>query len=226
MLDRLRYIAKYRHTLSVSPRERYDFLVSICSVSLVSCRWLNSRGVEQWLQCRLPKSISSFGDTFDAPRPWSAIRLSGFEDDHVMGIETYDSMVFSAMKQILNDVHDANVSMVTLLRKQKLLFDPFRPLSRLGWLNVFLLDLNYPSSAILVESPPHLRFRIKSGILHNTIRSDQILCTKFLIKRDCPLPVGPAITLINGWTHGMKWSGSYQSGTQNKNGLSPFQTGV
>jgi hypothetical protein len=31
-------------------------------VSLVSYRWLNSRGVEQWLQCRLPKSISSFGD--------------------------------------------------------------------------------------------------------------------------------------------------------------------
>jgi predicted transcriptional regulator len=33
-----------------------------------------------------------------------------FEDDHVMGIETYGSMVFSSMKQILNDVHDANVS--------------------------------------------------------------------------------------------------------------------
>ena len=42
-----------------------------------------------------------------------------FEDDHVMGIETYRSMVFSSMKQILNDVHDANVSMVTLLRKQR-----------------------------------------------------------------------------------------------------------
>ena len=42
-----------------------------------------------------------------------------FEDDHVMGIETYGSMVFSSMKQILNDVHDANVSMVTLLRKQR-----------------------------------------------------------------------------------------------------------
>jgi hypothetical protein len=26
-----------------------------------------------------------------------------FEDDHVMGIETYGSMVFSSMKQILND---------------------------------------------------------------------------------------------------------------------------
>ena len=42
-----------------------------------------------------------------------------FEDDHVIGIETYGSMVFSAMKQILNDAHDANVSMVTLLRKQR-----------------------------------------------------------------------------------------------------------
>ena len=42
-----------------------------------------------------------------------------FEDDQVMGIETYGSMVFSSMKQILNDVHDANVSMVTLLRKQR-----------------------------------------------------------------------------------------------------------
>ena len=42
-----------------------------------------------------------------------------FEDDHVMGIETYGSMVFSSMKQILNNVHDANVSMVTLLRKQR-----------------------------------------------------------------------------------------------------------
>jgi hypothetical protein len=42
-----------------------------------------------------------------------------FEDDHVMGIETYGSMVFSSIKQILNDVHDANVSMMTLLRKQR-----------------------------------------------------------------------------------------------------------
>jgi hypothetical protein len=32
-----------------------------------------------------------------------------FEDDHVMGIETYGSMVFSSMKQILNNVHDANI---------------------------------------------------------------------------------------------------------------------
>jgi hypothetical protein len=31
-----------------------------------------------------------------------------------MGIETYGSMV----KQILNDVHDADVSVVTLFRKQ------------------------------------------------------------------------------------------------------------
>jgi predicted transcriptional regulator len=38
-----------------------------------------------------------------------------FEDDHVMGIETYGSMVFSSMKQILNDVHDTDVSVVTLL---------------------------------------------------------------------------------------------------------------
>ena len=35
-----------------------------------------------------------------------------------MGIETYGSMVFSSMKQILNDVHDADVSVVTLFRKQ------------------------------------------------------------------------------------------------------------
>jgi hypothetical protein len=38
-----------------------------------------------------------------------------------------------------------------------------------------------------------------------------------------PLPVGPAITLENGCTHGMKWSGSYPSGTQNKNGLLVFK---
>ena len=42
-----------------------------------------------------------------------------FEDNHVMGIETYGSMVFSSMKQILNDVHDTDVSVVTLLRKQR-----------------------------------------------------------------------------------------------------------
>jgi hypothetical protein len=42
-----------------------------------------------------------------------------FEDYHVMGIETYGSMVFSSMKQILNDVHDTDVSVVTLLRKQR-----------------------------------------------------------------------------------------------------------
>jgi hypothetical protein len=34
----------------------------------------------------------------------------------VMGIETYGSMVFSSMKQILNYVHDTDVSVVTLLR--------------------------------------------------------------------------------------------------------------
>jgi hypothetical protein len=42
-----------------------------------------------------------------------------FEDDHVMGIETYGSMVFSSMKQILSDVYDTDVSVVTLLRKQR-----------------------------------------------------------------------------------------------------------
>jgi hypothetical protein len=31
-----------------------------------------------------------------------------------MGIETYGYMVFSSMKQILNDVHDADVSVVTI----------------------------------------------------------------------------------------------------------------
>jgi hypothetical protein len=31
-----------------------------------------------------------------------------------MGIATYGSMVFSSMKQILNDVHDADVFVVTL----------------------------------------------------------------------------------------------------------------
>ena len=35
-----------------------------------------------------------------------------------MGIATYGSMVFSSMKQILNDVHDADVFVVTLFRKQ------------------------------------------------------------------------------------------------------------
>jgi hypothetical protein len=35
-----------------------------------------------------------------------------------MGIEIYGFMVFSSMKQILPDVHDADVSVVTLFRKQ------------------------------------------------------------------------------------------------------------
>jgi hypothetical protein len=34
--------------------------------------------------------------------------------DHVMGIETYSSMVFSSMKQILNDVHDTDVFVVSI----------------------------------------------------------------------------------------------------------------
>ena len=37
------------------------------------------------------------------------------------------------------------------------------------------MDLNYPDPVNLVESPPHLRFRITSGILHNTTRSDPVL---------------------------------------------------
>jgi hypothetical protein len=53
-------------------------------------------------------------------RTWTPLYVSRvFEDDHVMGIETYGSMVFSSMKQILNDVHDTDVSVVTLLRKQR-----------------------------------------------------------------------------------------------------------
>jgi hypothetical protein len=45
-----------------------------------------------------------------------------------MGIETYGSMVFPSMKQILNDVHDADVSVVTLFRKQRSHpFGPFIP---------------------------------------------------------------------------------------------------
>jgi hypothetical protein len=38
--------------------------------------------------------------------------------NHVMGIATYGSMVISSMKQILNIVHDADVFVVTLFRKQ------------------------------------------------------------------------------------------------------------
>ena len=89
ILDRLRYITKYRRTLSLSPRERYDFLVSICPVSLVSYRSPCSRGDEQWLQCRLPKRIPCFGDTFDAPKPWSAIRLSEFWRHTTLDYTTY-----------------------------------------------------------------------------------------------------------------------------------------
>jgi hypothetical protein len=36
----------------------------------------------------------------------------------LMGIATYGFIVFSSMKQILNDVHDADVFVVTLFRKQ------------------------------------------------------------------------------------------------------------
>jgi hypothetical protein len=44
----------------------------------------------------------------------------GYDPDHfhVMGIATYGFIVFSSMKQILNDVHDADVFVVTLFRKQ------------------------------------------------------------------------------------------------------------
>jgi hypothetical protein len=37
-----------------------------------------------------------------------------FEYNHIMGIETYGSMVFSSMKQILSDVHDTHVSVMTV----------------------------------------------------------------------------------------------------------------
>ena len=47
---------------------------------------------------------------------WYVSRV--LEDDHVMGIAIYGSMVFSSIKQILNDVHDADVFVVTLCRKQ------------------------------------------------------------------------------------------------------------
>ena len=174
-MDRLRYITKYWRTLYVSPRGRYDFLVSICPVSLVSCRWLNSRGVEQWLQCRLPKSISSFGDTFDAPRPWTAIRLSGFWRRPCNGhwglwfygvfLDETDSERCTWHWCFYGDSSS---------KTEKLLFDPFRPWDRPKLSSVYLWGRGSPIPAIIVESPLHLRFRIKSGILHNNhkIRSD------------------------------------------------------
>jgi hypothetical protein len=43
-----------------------------------------------------------------------------------------------------------------------------------------------------------------------------ILWTNHRTNIDFPLSVGPAITLVNGCTHGIKWSGSYPSGTKKK----------
>jgi hypothetical protein len=57
---------------------------------------------------------------------------------------------------------------------------------------------------------------------HHKIRSGLgvIMCLMLGTNRrtniDFPLPVGPAIILVNGCTHGMKWSGSYPSGTPPK----------
>ena len=50
-----------------------------------------------------------------------------------------------------------------------------------------------------------------------------ILWTNRRTNIDFPLPVGPAIILVNGCTHGMKWSGSYPSGTPQKNRIIGFQ---
>jgi hypothetical protein len=54
-----------------------------------------------------------------------------------MGIETYGSMVFSSMKQILNDVHDTDVSVVTLLRP-----DHFMP-----WVHPFTSVISGPTGS-------------------------------------------------------------------------------
>ena len=85
----------------------------------------------------------------------------------------------------------------------------------------FSLGSKLSKSAILVESPLHLRFRIQSGIHHKMrfgieIIMCLILCTNLLTKTDFPLSVGPKITLVNGCTHGMKWSGSFPSEPKTK----------
>ena len=66
-------------------------------------------------------------------------------------------------------------------------------------------------------SPKHLKIRSGLGVIMCLI-----LWTNHRTNIDFPLPVGPAITLVNGCTHGMKWSGSYPSGTQ-KNRIIGFQ---
>ena len=62
----------------------------------------------------------------------------------------------------------------------KPLFDLFRPWDRPKWLNVFLWCRGSPSPVNLVESPLHLRFRIKSGILHYTTRCDTVLGSSYI----------------------------------------------
>ena len=84
-----------------------------------------------------------------------------------------------------------------------------------------ILDLNYPDPVNLVEILFPLRFHTTSDI-HHQIRSGfgVIMCLILWTNRrtniDFPLLVGPAIILINGCTHGMKWSGSYPSRTPKK----------
>ena len=53
-------------------------------------------------------------------------------------------------------------------------------------------------------SPKHLKIRSGLGVIMCLI-----LWTNHRTNIDFPLPVGPAITLVNGCTHGMKWFSKY-----------------
>jgi hypothetical protein len=87
-----------------------------------------------------------------------------------MGIETYGSMVFSWWNRFWTIYMTLMFLWWLFLVKPP--FGPFRPWDRPKWSSVYLWGRGCPSPAILVESPPHLRFRTKSGILHNTTRRD------------------------------------------------------
>jgi hypothetical protein len=103
ILDRLGYITKYRS-------------FRIC--------FIEENTIEPSVSMPITWSSSKTRETYRRSWPWRIKcipkgRNTFWKPTLQMGIETDGSMVFSSMKQILNDVHDTDVSVMTLHRKQR-----------------------------------------------------------------------------------------------------------
>ena len=159
-----------RHMLSVSHRERWRLSISsypACFVLYRSpCSVRSSRSWNKDFQ----EKIAFSWDTFGVLTPWSAIHLSDFWIEPCNG--HWDLWFYGVfmMKQILNDIHDADVSVVTLFGEATLWSVSSMRSSKM--IKCLSLGSRVSKSANPCWKSTPSTVPYKSGILHNTTRRD------------------------------------------------------